>query len=285
METSFDPEPVERANALDDETIRQRTLARVEADLDGFVKRYLAAFGHVLGADNSSELFEEYSQSEAARATRGAAVRPAAVRVLEEVYRRVLDTPVAPGKRTIILFTSGGNGSGKSTSIDPDGLAHAAFDSTLSDFDASVEKIEQALDAGFDVAVHHLSCDPVAAFKAMLARAMSAESAGRTVALEGLMSTHERARDVLQRLAGRYAAARRFRIRVFQNVMKQGLTLRSLDWLRQQTYPCGDGLRATLHGILEDSRRRGVLSEAVYQGVLGVYADRGRARGDRASGD
>jgi Zeta toxin len=67
---------------------------------------------------------------------------------------------------------SGGNGAGKSTSVDPAGAEHIVVDSTLSEFELSRANIERALAAGFGVEIRHLSRDVEESWRAVLDRAM-----------------------------------------------------------------------------------------------------------------
>ncbi|MCA1586833.1 MAG: hypothetical protein LC791_19370, partial [Acidobacteria bacterium] len=181
---SFDPAAMEAAEPDIDKEIHTRTLDAVHGNPDRFVNEYLRYFGRVLNADNASELFDDYRL---ARATRVKPVRAAAGRVVEGAFERLTAEPVAEGRLPLAVFTSGGNASGKSTGIDNRARAHLVFDSTLSQLEPSVAKIERALAAGLDVRIRHVRRDPVDAWRAVLERA---RENGRTVTLEGHLTTH-----------------------------------------------------------------------------------------------
>lgn len=240
----------------------------VERHPQRFVDAYRRRFGHVFNADNGSELFEEYAASPDTRATRVAAVRSAAARVVDLAYEQRLSEPVRAGRLPLVVFMSGGNGSGKSSSVPPDGPEHIVFDSTLSQYALSAARIQEALDAGFDVDVRHLSRDPEDAWAGVLHRAMH-EGQGRTVTLSGHMATHAGARATLVQLLDRFRSNPRVHLLVWENG-RAGLRRRALDWLHTRDYPDGDVLAAALRARLERARKTGHISDAVYRGCAGL---------------
>jgi hypothetical protein len=168
--------------------ITAQTVAAVEHDGERFVRAYRDRFGHVLNADNASELFDEYAASPETRALRVAAVRPAAAKVVELAYQELLAEPVR-GALPLVAFISVGNGAGKSTSIGPDGPSTLVFDSTLSQFAPSVEHIERAVAAGFTVEVRHLVRDIEESWLAVLDRVMHQGRAHRHARLASNWAT------------------------------------------------------------------------------------------------
>ncbi|MGE3190917.1 MAG: zeta toxin family protein, partial [Vicinamibacterales bacterium] len=254
------------------EDVTARTTAQVDADTPGYVRRYRARFGNVLNADNASELFEDYAGSPETRATRVQEVRPAAAKVVEAAYAAALAEPVPEGKQPVAVFTSGGNGSGKSSTVDPDGQQHLVFDSTLSQPAPSAAKIDQALAANHQAVIRHVSRDPVEAWDSVLARAMD-EGQGRTVTVAGHDLTHSGARKTLFELADRYAGNPNVTIQVWENG-KNGLTPRSVDWLRTQEYPEGDALRRQLLDRVDEALAAGRISPAVAEGARGRLGHR-----------
>lgn len=248
--------------------VRERVLASVAADADGLVTEYLARFGRVLNADNASELFPDYAASPATRATRVAAVRPAAARIVDLAFARLLAEPVAPDRARLAVFTSGGNGAGKSTSLAPDDPAHAIVDSTLSRVAPSRANIDRALSAGLDVEIRHQCRDVEEAWDAVLTRAMG-EGQGRTVTLAGCLDTHVGARHSLLALADIYATDPRVRIVVIDNSVARGRVPRDLAWLRAQPQIDVAALAPRLRHRLEAARAEGRISDGVYQGCRG----------------
>lgn len=250
-----------------DSGIEAATTSRVAADPDGYVDRYLAQFGRVLNADNASELFPEYAGSAETRATRVKPVRKAASTVVERAFTRLLAEPVPPGKDRLVVFTSGGNASGKSSTTNMQGRQALTWDTTASQLGPTAAKIDEALAAGFDVEINHVSLNPSQALTRAIIRA-EGESQGRTVTVNGLASTHQGARDTLLALADRYRDNPRVNIAVFDNNGTE-IAARDLDWLREQEYPTGDELRAELHALLDGALDEGAISPAVYRGFGG----------------
>jgi hypothetical protein len=178
----------------------------------------------------------------------------------------------------LVVFTSGGNASGKSTMIPDGGPEHIVFDSTLSQVEPSAKRIDQALDADHHVELRHVSRDPVEAWRAVLDRAMEpGPQEGRTVTVLGHIDTHLGARRV--ELADCYAGNPRVTTVVYENT-PDGLVSRSLDWLRSREYPTGDALQAELVRILDEARAADRITEPVYRGARGRLG----AGGESAAG-
>lgn len=267
-----------------DDTMRARTTARVTADPARYVTRYLNAYSPTLNADNASELFPEYAASAETRATRGPAVRQAAAIVMERAFERLLAQPVPTGRKRIALFTSGGNASGKSSTIDPDGSHALAWDTTASSLEPTAARIDQALEAGLEVHLAHLSVAPEEAFRRAIVRSGN-EGQGRTVTIAGVAQTHEGSRKTALALGERYAGDPRVQITVFENT-PTGLARRDLDWLRSRDYRRGNELRTALRDILERAHAGGAVSDAVYRGFLGVEPIRdGRGSRNDSAGE
>lgn len=170
---------------LSDDAICEQTMGRVTAEPARYVNRYLNTYSPTLNADNASELFPEYAASEETRATRGQAVRQAAAIVMERGLQQLLAQPVPAHRKRIAVFTSGGNASGKSSTIDPHGSHALAWDTTASSLEPTAARIEQALEAGLEVHLAHLSVAPEEAFERAIARAAK-EGQGRTVTIAGV---------------------------------------------------------------------------------------------------
>lgn len=272
-DVSFEPDALETAET--DADIKVRTLAQVDADPDGYVDRYLNAWPRVLSADNASELFHEYSASDDTRATKVKAVRAAASKVIEHAFDRLIARSVPPNRKKVVLFTSGGNGSGKSSTIPKDGDEAFTWDTTASRLEPTAARIEQALKAGYRVELQHVSVDPREAFTRAIVRAKE-EGAGRTVTIGGVVSTHDGARKVARALAERYAGDPRVTVGIEENATEGELVTRDLDWLSAQEYPTGDVLRSSLREILDSARDDGFVTDTAYRGFLGADATPGR---------
>jgi len=255
--------PVDRAVLQG--AIRERTLADANRRGAELVREYRRRFGRVLNADNASELFEDYSASHETRATRVAAVRPAAARIVEVAFTELLSEPVDVGRTPLVVFMSGGNGAGKSSSIAAGDPAHIVFDSTLSQFEPSRLNIERALAAGLDVEIRHLARDLEESWDAVMDRAMH-EGNGRTVTLAGFLATHRGARATFVRLAEHYVGNSRVGLLVYENGAALGRGVRSLDWLRARPAVQPELLSPKLREALDQALAGGRVTSAVYEG-------------------
>lgn len=250
---------------------------RVLRELPSYVQTYLGRFGTWLNADNASELFPEYSASPEARQRLFLVVRPAAGAVVEGAYERLLVEPIASGRQPFIVFTGGGNGAGKSTSVRNDGAI--VFDSTLSLLEPSVRKIDAALKAGFYVRVRYLYREPIEAWaEGVLPRAMSPDSPepGRPVRLTGHVQTHLGAHATALSLHQHFHRDPRVKVRIFENRTGHPLALRSVEWLTSKEYPASDVIKERLRAVLDEQLADGRISQSLYDSARGVGSDAGR---------
>jgi len=165
--------------------------------------------GRILSADDARKLSEYYLGDK----TIAPYLQRPATRFIAEIFARRLKEPTAAGRERLVLFTAGGTGAGKSSVLaTPEGRVLQAkagiiVDSTLSSFDRSDEKVQQALAAGHKVAVEYVYRDPVEAFTGgVLKRAMDpGEDGGRPIPLEAHLKTHMGARTTVERLRQKYA--------------------------------------------------------------------------------
>ncbi len=187
--------------------------ARVEADPDGFLRRYLEKFGNLINTDNAAELFEEYAASPESRtALRRAAHKPAQWIADQAFYERLQDPSIREA-----VFTAGGTGAGKSTAaagVQKEG--RLIYDSALTNLEAAGRHVEASLAAGRRVAVQYVYRDSIEAFRAVLARAQ-AEGRGRTVPIGTHVHTHTKAAETVRGLYDRYRNDDRVQFEFFEN--------------------------------------------------------------------
>jgi len=255
--------------------IQQRAIEALQADPEGFARRYREQFGNVLNADNASELFEEYRQD---RARRVQAVRAPAGALVDYLFREGLADPDI----SAVLFTAGGNASGKSSGIpdagDRDGVL--VMDSTFSSQEPSFAKVDAALDAGHPVSIRYVFRAPEEALAASLTRARDTT---RTVTLRGLIHTHMGSRRTVLEASERYPDVE---ITVRENTAG-GPVARDLAWLREEEYDDVDVLLPALRSALDAEYDAGRISDAIYEGTLGreLRHTDGTARGRGADAE
>jgi hypothetical protein len=172
------------------------------------VRDYKKHFGKVISVDQAKELSPDYADSNSSRARLAGAVQEPAHKFAHRQYARELAKHALPGQQDMVLFTAGGTGAGKTSTIrNADGAklfrdAQIVFDGTLHDYQDGVKLIDQALAAGKRVIIVAVHRDLLEAFdNGVLPRAARQ---GRPVPVEEHIETHKGIADALPRYVNRY---------------------------------------------------------------------------------
>jgi hypothetical protein len=181
-----------------------------------------------------------------------------------------------------VVFTAGGAGVGKTTSIRKVAdLTHAVeaaeivYDTILSSFRSSVERITQALDAGRMVSIVFVYRDPIDSFVGgMLPRA---KRIGRTLPLEIFVNSHMGAIEAFPRIVENYKDDRRVAIAVIDNNRGAGDgTVADLEFVKTMARKYSrEDLKTKLLRALEDAYEEGKkggkngISESIYRAIKG----------------
>ena len=271
--------------------VEARLAKYFEEHTDEAIARYRAKYGKEINTDNARELSPDYApggmdvedaQTRAARARWSAAVHEPSSAFTKELFKRELKKKPDKGERNVVVFTAGGAGVGKTTSIHAiPGLEHSVeaaqivYDTTLSSLKSSLDRIAQALDAGKEVSIVYVYRDPVDSLSGgALPRA---ERNGRTLPLEAYLDTHLGAPEVLLKIAETYKGDKRVEIAVIDNSRGRGqAALADMNFVRAvaQKYTRQD-LMAKLKRALEDAYEKGKrgekdgISEIIYRGFKG----------------
>lgn len=260
---------------------------RIRADFDAAVREYEAVGDTVGGTVLNTDLARELSPEYRADRSRSAEVHEPASNFIKRLYARKLAAPTPEGKRPVVLFTGGGTGAGKSTGLKLPKLApvvaeaEIVYDTNMNKFESADQKIQQALEAGREVAIVYTFRDPVEALAAgALPRAMRM---GRTVPLREHIRTHVGAWEVINALQAKYAGDERVHIEVVDNSRGRGkAAVVPLQELQPRVY---NDLEGVLRETLEAERAAGRISETVYRGFAGEGPAQGVGRqggqGDR----
>ena len=170
------------------------------------VDEYLSKFGNELNTDNARELFAHYTEDR----SRSADVHEPASDIVKAAYKRMLDEKKGTGNNTV-LFTAGGTGAGKSSSLRLNGIDTSkypiVYDTNMNTEGGAVKKIQQALDSGYQVEVSYTHNDPHTALDNAMGRSerMAQEKgSGRTVPLKNHAETHLGAQETLPKLYERF---------------------------------------------------------------------------------
>jgi hypothetical protein len=271
--------------------VEARFAAYLEARTDEAIARYVERYGKEINTDNVRELSSDYAPggmdaedpaTVAARTRWGDAVHEPASALTREIYRRALKKETAPDRRRQVVFTAGGAGVGKTTSIRklPE-LSHAVeaaeivYDTILSNFRSSEARIAQALDAGRMVSIVFIYRDPIDSFVGgLLPRA---KSMGRTLPLEIFLNSHIGSIEALPKIAEHYKNDRRVAVAVIDNSRGLGdVTIADLGFVRMMARKYSrEDLKAKLVLALEDAYEKGKkggkngISESLYRAIKG----------------
>lgn len=226
--------------------------------------------GKVLNTDIARELSPEYR----ANRTLSANVHEPASSFIKQYYAQKLAEPAKEG--SYVLFTGGGTGAGKTTSLKSalPQMAEKAdliYDTNMNTLASADKKIQQALESGRNVNIVYTYRDPVEALKqGALTRAMRMKEelgTGRTVPLSEHMKTHIGSRDVIEELAKKYSDNPKVSIGVVDNSLGQGMARPStLDQIPRLD---AKALDKQLKQALQEEYKAGKISEDIYKGTLG----------------
>lgn len=228
---------------------------------------YFSKFGNVLNTDNARELSKDYVAN---KSQLSPAVHEPASKFIQQLYKEELQKPAADGKKNEVLFTAGGTGAGKTTAINttPEfknsaDEAQIVYDTNLSTYDSSKEKIDQALAAGKDVQIIYVTRDPVVSMmKGAVPRAIRM---GRTVPIDTHVSTHVKSLETIKKLAAEYAGNDRVDISIIDNNGdKSGARLVPLANIANLSYNTGD-VTNTIRQKLQSEYESGKISKSLYE--------------------
>ncbi len=211
MNLSPRPKPLPGDRAV----VEKKFIDWVEEDLPRAIEAYWAKARELgtpneIGGDIAKELSPDYAESKESRLRYTQSIAKATSWLATQVYNDAMSRPIKPGHWPVVLATAGGTGSGKSSAREIEALkpyfanADLIFDSTLSDYDSAVAKIEAAKASGRKFVATYIYREPLDAYvNGVLPRA---EKTGRTVSLaEGHAKTHTNSPRVFNRLMAEYA--------------------------------------------------------------------------------
>jgi len=233
------------------------------------------AGGRVLNTDAARELFPEYK----ANRTLSADVHEPASQFIKDLYQEKLSNPTPAGLDNTVVFTAGGTGAGKTSTIrqasssanDMLNKAEMIYDTNMNTFSSADKKINQALDAGRDVQIFYTYRDPVTSLvEGALPRASRMEAAygsGRTVPIGEHLKTHVGSRETIQKLSEKYKDNPNVHISVIDNT--GGAKEAKLSTLDKIPELDENEVRRKLNDALEKARN--TVSERIYKATKGSH--------------
>jgi Zeta toxin len=123
--------------------------------------------------------------------------------IRDELFRRALAEPAETGSNRVV-FTAGGNASGKSSTVaasDADAVAQIVLDSTLSNPEHAGRLLKEALEPGKAVTVHYVNRPLSDALMGMIERA---GNEGRVVTVDQLIKSQRGAAETARGLWDEY---------------------------------------------------------------------------------
>lgn len=226
--------------------------------------------GRVLNTDTARELFPEYI----ADRSRSADVHERASAIVKRRYAEKLKEAVPQGDSNTVLFTAGGTGAGKSSSLDALQLTskpHIIYDTNMGSFDSAKLKIDQALEAGKEVNVVLVNRDPLEALvNGALPRAERQAKkfgTGRTVPIAEHLKTHAGSRKTVKALAAEFDGDPRVTISVIDNNHGAGnAKLSTIDKVEEIN---DNEMMNKLNEALRNEYEKGNISEKTFKGFAG----------------
>lgn len=224
--------------------------------------------GKVINTDLARELSPEYR----ANRTLSANVHEPASQFSKDYYAELLARPAQ--KDSYVLFTGGGTGAGKTTSLEKVprivDKAEIVYDTNMNTFDSAVKKIEQALNSGRNVNIAYTYRDPVEALtEGALSRAMRMKKelgSGRTVPIEEHAKTHLGSRETLDQLLQKYESHPKVDFTVIDNSLGKNKAI--VTHPENIPYHNPDELSQSLRQALENEFKAGKIDLDVYKGTL-----------------
>lgn len=239
-------------------------IQQLRADPAAICRAYEQRFGRIYNADNMSELFDVHG---AERWAHHDAVRSSASAATQFALDCALARPTTPAD-TLVVFSGGGNGSGKSTAV-ADLPVDFGLDSTLSDYRASRANADRVLTSGRRLLMLFVFRDPVDAFvHGVLVRLLDPAN-GRPVPLATHAATHAGAPRTLVALADNYAGHPAVDIAVIENKTGEAPVVRDVAWLRSRSTPHVDTMRRLLNAALQAELDNGRVPAEIVRRVRG----------------
>lgn len=250
--------------------VQERAILRVAHELDALVRDYRSRFGVMVSTDLARELFEDYTASIDTRLRFASAVQKAAAKVADKTFAQIL----AERGSGMALFTAGGTGAGKTTSIRSTGqtaglLANARiiYDSNFNSLASAKAKVESAIASGSVAVVIFVHRHPVESYlQGVLPRALEE---GRTVSISGHLRMHRDSLKTFLRVQRAFAENPKAAFTVLNNTGHATEALPAdISYLKRVKYDQHEIFNAIKEG-LDHAYSRGKISQDLYEASCG----------------
>lgn len=252
------------------------------------IRQYRDKFGNVANSDLAKELAgPNVYGTPAQRTNTSRALHGPSHELARAVFREALTDNVPEGKSNLAVFTAGGTGSGKSSSLNqifPElkEAAHVVYDSTFANTPDAIEDVQAALDTDHEVGIVFTKRDIREAFtNGVLTRAMTE---GRPVSIASHVRTHIGALDTIRAVAEHFKDDPRVAFMVIDNpasgpreIVGMGHDLRALEGVRYDAASVRDQLAADLDAEVKAGRVSESVAVATRDARRALPAEPGQA--------
>lgn len=250
--------------------VEERAILRVKQELDVLVGEYRQRFGVLVSTDMARELFEEYAASVETRLRFASAVQRSAARVADSAFAQILSERGSG----MVLFTAGGTGAGKTTSIrsteQTAGLLASAriiYDSNFNSLGSAKAKVELAIASGSTAVVIFVHRHPVESYlQGVLPRALEE---GRTVSITAHLRMHRDSLKTFLRVQRAFAENPKAAFTVLNNTGHAAEAFPAdISYLKGVKYDQDEIFNAIKEG-LDHAYHQGKISQDLYEASCG----------------
>ena len=219
--------------------------------------------GRVINTDLARELSPDYSKDNASRALHANSVQEPSSWLADQLFRRRLADE--PGADKSVMFTAGGSGTEKSSSLSSKEAKKAdiIYDGNMNNLPKTRRRIKATLDSGRTVHIKFFDRDPIESFRAVLKRAMEE---GRTVPAEVHADTHNDSFKTVMAIAKQFAKDDRVKIDVVDVSNENVKTLQDVAKNHYEVNP------KQLRDIAIEEYHQGKIDDTVLKGTAGEAA-------------
>jgi hypothetical protein len=255
----------------EEQAVQERSIALLKSDSERLIAEYRSRFGIVVGTDLARELFPEYCVNIDSRLRFAASVQRPSALLADLVFGRIV-SEIDGGSS---LFTAGGTGAGKTTSILRDGTtkevfncSRVIFDGNLNSFKPARAKIEAVLERRCKVVVVFVHRHPVEAYiNGVIPRALEH---GRTVPIQGHLRMHKDSIETFLKCHRHFADNQNVSFIVLNNTGHEQETFKSpVDYLKDIKYD-SPVLEAAIRKGLDNELTEKRISQALYEASCGT---------------
>ncbi len=250
--------------------VEENAILRVRQALDALIREYRQRFGVLVNTDLARELFEEYAASIETRLRFASAVQRCAARIADGTFAQILSERGSG----MALFTAGGTGAGKTTSIRSSeqtaGLltnARIIYDSNFNSLGSAKAKVELAIASGSTAVVIFVHRHPVESYlQGVLPRALEE---GRTVSINAHLRMHRDSLKTFLRVQRAFAENSKAAFTVLNNTGHAAEAFPAdISYLKGVKYDQDEIFNAIKEG-LDYAYRQGKISQDLYEASCG----------------